>query len=82
METESEIFEVPRDGRDWVATLCIGEEQLDNYKKYSLPFTRLYCQNNDLELIAIRGDISAKSPESSRKKKLNWHKFLRPRYLI
>jgi len=63
----------------YICTLAIGNEILSDWKKYSLPFLKLYCQNNDIGLILFDEDlIDKKSPNW---KKATWQKLLIPNYL-
>ena len=63
----------------YICTLAIGNKILSDWKKYSLPFLKLYCQNNDIGLILFDKDlIDKKSPNW---KKATWQKLLIPNYL-
>ncbi len=75
-----EFFRETAPSRPWMATLAIGTDHLENFKRFSLPFILNYCDRFDLNLVCFDDDIVDLNSGYGRKKK-NWQKLLIPMQL-
>ena len=64
---------------NYICTIAIGEKILEEWKKFSFPFLKTYCQKHKIGLILFDKDIIPKSSEFW--KKPTWQKLLVPELL-